>query len=225
MKRILTLILFTALLSACTLSQRQDTSGQSGEATLATIAPPASNTNANSALVANCDPRTTGVAWVLYTARDGDTVESVTHDQGTSQEIMMTGNCWTEFPTVKAGDQWYVPPASIGPPNLDNVPVGGRISGTPSGEGEGGTLSFLDRHVTITMTDYPANAASVFFYVRVNGELIGIGTDANLSDGASIEWDSIPNLTYFDSQLAAVAYDATPKPILKTLEFGVNTMP
>ena len=226
MKQMIAFILVLAMLSACTLSQRQDTSRQSGDtpsATPATIPPPASNTN--NSIIANCDPSQSGANWYVYTAKAGDTVESVIQQVGTTREMVMSGNCWTEIPAVTAGSQWYMPPASIDAlPDLSSVPVGGRIDATPSTYGEGGTLSLLEKHVTITLTDYPANATSVFFYVRVDGEVIGIGTDANLSDGASIGWDSIPNLTYFDSQLAAVAYDASATPILKTLEFGVNTV-
>ncbi|MEO8608338.1 MAG: hypothetical protein ABI690_10670 [Chloroflexota bacterium] len=224
MKRVLLLLMIVVAMSACNLSQ-QGSTGPSGEETLATL-PPTPNANDNGSIVANCDPRTTGVAWVLYTAREGDTLESVTHDQGTSKEIMLTGNCWTEFPTVKAGDQWYVPPASIDPlPDLSNVPYGGKLDITPATiGGDGGTWSLVDKHVTLSLTEFPANAASVFFYVRVNGEVVGIGTDFDLSDGATFAWDTLPNLTYLTAGLAAVVYDANATPILKTYEFGINTV-
>jgi hypothetical protein len=223
LKQTLTFIFILCILSACNLSQQAST-GPSGEEILATL-PPTANATINASIIANCDPRTTGVAWVLYTAREGDTLESVTHDQGTSKEIMLTGNCWTEFPSVKAGDQWYVPPASIEPlPDLSTVPVGGKLDAQPSTYGDGGTWSFLESHITLTLTDYPPNTASVFFYVRVDGKADGIGQDFDLSDGASIGWDVLPGKTYLNSQLAAIAYDANAKPIMKTLEFGFNTM-
>jgi hypothetical protein len=224
LKQISAFIFAVILLSACNLSQQAST-GSSGEETLATL-PPNPNVNNSSSIIAKCNPSQPGVTWYLYTAQAGDTVESVIQQNLTTREIVMTGNCWTEIPAVSAGNQWYMPPASIDPVlDLSNVPVGGKLDVQPSTlGGDGGTWSLLDKHVTLSLTDYPANTASVFFYVRVNGEVVGIGTDADLSDGASVGWDTLPNLTYFDAQLAAVVYDATPKPILRTYEFGVNTV-
>ena len=57
------------------------------------------------------------------------------------------------------------------------MPVGGKLDATPSTYGDGGTWSFLESHVTLTLTDYPPNTASVFFYVRVDGRADGIGQD------------------------------------------------
>jgi hypothetical protein len=209
------LLALLLLIPACTLSQTG--SSTPGVEILATTAPPNS-----AALVANCDPSNSG--WFLYTAAVGETIESVVQQVGSPLEMVMTANCWTTVPQVTAGSQWYMPPASIDPIiNLDNVPVGGRLSVTPSSDGIGGTISILETPVTVTMLDYPANAQTVFFYMRVNGEVIGINTDANLSDGASVSWEPIQGVTYEYAAVAAVAYDATSTPILHTLEFGFNT--
>jgi hypothetical protein len=210
-------IVLIGLLTGCTLSRIPPGEGAQGQFT----AEPSPGTG----LVAECNPTKPGIPWYLYTAQTGETVEEVIVRTGTTREIVIEGNCWSTIPAVQAGNQWYMPPASIDPlPDLTNVPVGGTLKVDPFTYGDGGTLSLLQKQVTLSMKDYPASTRSVFFYVRVDGEVIGIGTDADLSDGASIAWEALPNLTYDRAALAAVAYDANSLPILHTLEFGVNTV-
>jgi hypothetical protein len=213
--RRLYILLFAGLLSACNLAQ---TAPNGSGATLLPL-------STETLLVANCDPTQSGEAWFLYTALVGETVEDVIQRMGAVREMVMSGNRWTDIPTVSAGNQWFMPPASIDPlPDLTDVAVGGTLTVTPSEYGIGGTWSLLDPQVTLTLADFPANASSVFFYLRRDGEVIGIGTDSDLSDGATMAWETLPNLTYDRAALAAVAYDSIGTPILHTQEFGVNTM-
>jgi hypothetical protein len=212
--RRLSIMLLLYLLSACNLNQVTP-NGDGG-----TLQP----LSTDSLMLAICDPTESGVVWFLYTAQVGETVDDVIQRMGTTREIVISGNCWTDIPDVTVGNQWYMPPASIDSlPNLDGVDFGGTLIVTPSGSGIGGTLSLLEPQVTLRLEDFPDSATSVFFYLRQDGEMIGIGTDADLTDGASTVWETVPNLTFDRAALAAVAYDSIGVPIMRTEEYSFNT--
>jgi hypothetical protein len=214
--RLLIPIILITLLSACNLYQAPASEGAQGQMTALP--------NGGASLVANCDPSQAAAGWYLYTAQAGETIAEVIVRTGASRDIVISGNCWTTIPEVTAGSQWYMPPASIDAlPDLTGVPQGGELEVTPADFGIGGTLSIVESQVNIGMTDFPAETASVFFYVRVDGDVIGIGTDPNMTDGASITWQTLPGLTFERAALAAVAFDASATPILHTPELSINT--
>jgi hypothetical protein len=216
MRRLIPLALLL-LLSACNLYQAPASEGAQGQMTALP--------NGGPSLVASCDPSQSGAGWYLYTAQAGETIAEVIVRAGASRDMVVSGNCWTTLPEVTAGSQWYMPSASIESlPNLTGVPEGGDLVVMPSDFGIGGTLSIDDPQVNIGMEDFPPETASVFFYVRVDGDVVAIGTDPNMTDGASITWQVVPGLTFERAALAAVAFDASATPILHTAEFSINTV-
>jgi hypothetical protein len=82
------------------------------------------------------------------------------------------------------------------------VNVAPLVNGQPSGTD---TLS-AGEAVTLKWTKAPGNAASVNFLLITNGTTLVLGSDNDLSDGASAPWTVPQGL---DGDLVAYAYNAS----------------
>lgn len=147
-----------------------------------------SNTNTSSS-TSNCVPRSD---WVQYRVVQGDTLGTIAQRTNSSVQQLTTGNCLSNPNQISVGQTLYVPQAPVVQQN--NNRIGSiQLSFSPYLRLEGGSYEFEGNSTTtITAHNLPATAASVEFFIRPTGTGIDfgdlIGTDNNLSNGASVQW-------------------------------------
>jgi hypothetical protein len=148
----------------------------------------------------NCAPR---ADWGAYTVQRGDTLSSLARRTGSTIAELMTANCLAD-PDLVMLDQALLVPRQPDPPATQPVEV--ICPPLPPSTGAGRPLINPYRtfdaicyeleagaRVNIIWFEVPADATTVSFYFRQTGddEPLLLGTDATLSDGASIHWSAI----------------------------------
>lgn len=150
--------------------------------------------------------------WPTYIVQTGENLSLIAAEVGTDSDTLAAANCLANPNNIRVGQALHVPtlPEGYEPP-ADQPTVAfqgvvGSIIISPAETTGGGYELQAGNTVTLTWNEAPPTAALVSFLLQIPGtpnSAVELGGDADMEDGASLEWVVPPGLT---ATIHAAAY-------------------